>query len=157
MRDTPLSTPHLPCIEQPPAHLCQSTVIQSSPTMIHPSSVSAMGSPQSMNSSIPAYSSMSDFEIERGSPLTGSGYSRPSPRKMPSTSDFNEHALRTHLPILLAAKSRAFSVSGLIPLDPTNLVVFFRSKVIPVCLRRREANQPTLLDRAESHILWTSR
>lgn len=40
-----------------------------------------------------------------------------------------EVALQTHLPPLLAAKARPFTVSGLIPLDPANLVVFFRSKV----------------------------
>jgi hypothetical protein len=40
-----------------------------------------------------------------------------------------EVALQTHLPPLLAAKARPFTVSGLIPFDPANLVVFFRSKV----------------------------
>lgn len=69
------------------------------------------------------YGSRLDFEIEH-SPR--SGYGRP--KRMPSPSDVNEHALRTHLPILVAAKSRPFSMSGLIPLDPSNLVVFFRSK-----------------------------
>jgi len=74
---------------------------------------------------LPVYGSRLDFEIERGSPH--SGYGRP--KRMPSPTGINEHALRTHVPILLAAKSRPFSVSGLIPLDPANLVVFFRSKV----------------------------
>lgn len=98
--------------------------------MIHPSNVSAVGSPKSVTSRLsdgaPLYSSMSDFEIERGSPL--SAYAHASPRRVPSSVDFNEHAMRTHLTSLLAAKSRPFSVSGLIPLDPANLVVFFRSK-----------------------------
>lgn len=39
-----------------------------------------------------------------------------------------EVGLLTYLPPLLAAKARPFTVSGLIPLDPANLVVFFRSK-----------------------------
>jgi len=84
-------------------------------------------SPQSgasrLSDGSPKYSSMA-FEVERGSPVVG--YARPSPPRR--STDFNDHALRTHLPALLAAKSRPFSVSGLIPLDPTNLVVFFRSK-----------------------------
>jgi hypothetical protein len=84
-----------------------------------------MGSPQSTRVGDGFYGSRLDFEIERGSPRSGHG----RPKRMPSPSDINEHALRTHLALLLAAKSRPFSVSGLIPLDPTNLVVFFRSKV----------------------------
>lgn len=75
-----------------------------------------------MSDNLPVYGTRSDFEIERGSPRAGY---RPS---LPKRSELNDHALRTHLAILLAANTRASSVSGLIPLDPTNLVVFFRSK-----------------------------
>lgn len=70
------------------------------------------------------YGSRLDFEIER-SPRSGYGRSK---IQMPSPSDVNEHALHTHFPILVAAKSRPFSLSGLIPIDPANLVLFFRSK-----------------------------
>ena len=67
------------------------------------------------------------FEVERSSPL--SAQHRLPSVKRPASADLTEVALQTYLPPLLAAKARPFTVSGLIPLDPANLVVFFRSKV----------------------------
>jgi len=46
-----------------------------------------------------------------------------------SQSDFDsEQALVTNVSRLIAAKTRSFTVSGRIPLDPSALVLFFRSK-----------------------------
>ena len=67
------------------------------------------------------------FEVERSSPLS-TQHRLPSVKR-PASADLMEAALQTHVPPLLAAKARPFTVSGLIPLDPANLVVFFRSKV----------------------------
>ena len=67
------------------------------------------------------------FEVERSSPLS-TQHRLPSVKR-PASVDLTEVALQTYLPPLLAAKARPFTVSGLIPLDPVNLVVFFRSKV----------------------------
>lgn len=67
------------------------------------------------------------FEVERSSPLS-TQHRLPSVKR-PVSVDLMEVALQTHLPPLLLAKARPFTVSGLIPLDPANLVVFFRSKV----------------------------
>jgi len=67
------------------------------------------------------------FEVERSSPL--STQHRLRSVKRPASVDLMEVALQTHLPPLLSAKARPFTMSGLIPLDPVNLVVSFRSKV----------------------------
>src|ERR1700676_2283008 len=71
--------------------------------------------------------SMSDFEIER-TPRTPANPKRSLARRAHSDYD-NEHALRASVTSLIAAKTRLFTVSGRIPLDPANLVLFFRSKV----------------------------
>ncbi|KAH7908547.1 hypothetical protein BJ138DRAFT_341703 [Hygrophoropsis aurantiaca] len=71
--------------------------------------------------------SLSDFEIERA-PKTSTGTPRrPSARRLQS--DYaNENALRASVSRLIAAKARPFSVGGRIPIDPSALVLFFRSK-----------------------------
>ena len=68
------------------------------------------------------------FEVERSSPLS-SQPRLPSVKRGLGSVDPLEVGLQTHLPPLLAAKARPFTVSGLIPFDPASLVVFFRSKV----------------------------
>ncbi|KAG6380431.1 hypothetical protein JVT61DRAFT_8565 [Boletus reticuloceps] len=72
--------------------------------------------------------SQTDFEIER--PLKGATNSpskRPSSRRVKS--DYAaEHALRGSVSRLLSAKARPFTTCGRIPLDPSALVLFFRSK-----------------------------
>ena len=46
------------------------------------------------------------------------------------TTDFDEEAaFRTSVAALIAAKARPFCVSGRIPVDPSSLILFFRSKV----------------------------
>ena len=80
------------------------------------------GSPRSTNIRV-----SEGFEVERSSPLPNQ--SRLPAGKRPPSVDLLELGLQTHVPPLLAAKARPFTVSGLIPLDPSNLVVFFRSKV----------------------------
>jgi hypothetical protein len=72
--------------------------------------------------------SQPDFEIER-TPKFANGFSkRPSARRLKS--DYSaEHALRASVSRLIAARGRPFTASGRIPLDPTALVLFFRSKV----------------------------
>ncbi|KIJ16571.1 hypothetical protein PAXINDRAFT_168631 [Paxillus involutus ATCC 200175] len=71
--------------------------------------------------------SQPDFEIER-TPKFANGFSkRPSARRLKS--DYSaEHALRASVSRLIAARGRPFTASGRIPLDPTALVLFFRSK-----------------------------
>ncbi|EIW79443.1 hypothetical protein CONPUDRAFT_137821 [Coniophora puteana RWD-64-598 SS2] len=61
-----------------------------------------------------------------GIPHAGA-HKRPSARRMQSDHG-GETALRTAVSKLIAVKARPFTVSGQIPLDPTTLVLFFRSK-----------------------------
>ena len=70
--------------------------------------------------------SISDFEIERTpkSPRLKKALMR---RQQPGQD--GEQALQNNVARLLGAKSRPFTVSGRIPLDPAALVLFFRSKV----------------------------
>jgi hypothetical protein len=72
--------------------------------------------------------SQTDFEIERPHKSSPSALKRPSTRRLQS--DYAaQHALRASVSRLLAAKARPFTASGRIPLDPSVLVLFFRSKV----------------------------
>ena len=72
--------------------------------------------------------SQSDFEIER--PLKGPTNTPKRPSARRTKSDYSaEHALRASVSRLLAAKARPFTTSGRILLDPSALVLFFRSKV----------------------------
>ncbi|KAH7883117.1 hypothetical protein F5I97DRAFT_179657 [Phlebopus sp. FC_14] len=69
----------------------------------------------------------SDFEIERPPKITNGIPKRPTVRRLQS--DYAaENALRASVSRLIAAKARPFTVSGRIPLDPSALVLFFRSK-----------------------------
>ncbi|KII91868.1 hypothetical protein PLICRDRAFT_524272 [Plicaturopsis crispa FD-325 SS-3] len=68
---------------------------------------------------------ISDFEIERTPRTSPPG--RALARMVPNDFD-NEHVLRASVAALLAAKARPYTVSGRIPLDPSSLVLFFRSK-----------------------------
>ena len=91
----------------------------------------------SRDSALPYYRtpSSSDFQVERV-PRTPTTSKRSLVRRQ---SDYdNEQALRTGVSRLIVAKTRSFTVSGRIPLDPSVLVLFFRSKVvvIPQLLRR---------------------
>src|ERR1700749_4112578 len=70
--------------------------------------------------------SMSDFEIERAPKQSSTQLKRTSNRKSQSNYD-NEQVLRTSVSRLIAAKTRPFTISGRIPLDPSSLVLFFRS------------------------------
>lgn len=115
--------------------------------MIAPSSISRSASPalyspygRAGSDSLPYVKSLpspglSDIHIERGprtprqrrslaaAPLAGPlGYEQ-------------ELEYRQHVSSLLAAKNAVFSVSGRIPLDPSQLVLFFRTKVCVHCTR----------------------
>jgi hypothetical protein len=50
-------------------------------------------------------------------------------RSPPETVYDPEFMYREHVSRLIGAKTRPFTVSGRIPLDPSHLVLFFRSKV----------------------------
>lgn len=70
--------------------------------------------------------SISDFQIERV-PKQYPAVSRRGRTEVPAYDD--EYVFRENVSRLLAAKARAFTISGRIPLDPATLVMFFRSKV----------------------------
>lgn len=72
--------------------------------------------------------SMSDFEVERAPRQSPANPKRQLVRRGQSEYD-NEHVLRTSVSRLMTAKTRPYTVSGRIPLDPAVLVLFFRSKV----------------------------
>ena len=70
--------------------------------------------------------SFSDFQVER-TPKSASAISRKS--VPPAEQGYDEFVFRDSVARLLAAASRPFTISGRIPLDPSQLVLFFRSKV----------------------------
>lgn len=105
--------------------------------------VLSSGSPTSTTlHGVPFSPSHQDFEIERnGRAGVKSPYSRnriltPSRAAMPVplTDYSNDLAFQTSVGQLIAAKDRAFSVSGHIPLDPEFLTLFFRSQVSSICI-----------------------
>ena len=82
------------------------------------------------NYAYPRAQSVADFEVEH-SPGTPS-----SRRRRSSISNYDaEAAYLESISALSNAKARPFSVSGCIPVDPTNLTLFFRSKVGLLFLR----------------------
>lgn len=68
---------------------------------------------------------MLDFQIEKApkSPNMGGG------RAMPQAAHQDDVLLNQYVSALIAAKDRQFAITGSIPLDPSQLVLFFRSKV----------------------------
>lgn len=72
-----------------------------------------------------ALPNISDFEIERAPKSPGP--KKALIRRQPGND--GEQALQNSVARLFGAKSRPFTVSGRIPLDPAALVLFFRSKV----------------------------
>ncbi len=74
-----------------------------------------------------ASSSTSDFHIERRTRTPRRQQSLAMP--LPPAGFDNELVYRDHVSRLLAAKNTVFSISGRIPLDPSQLVLFFRTKV----------------------------
>lgn len=72
--------------------------------------------------------STSDFQIERGPKSYPTVSRRLAPRD--DEADYHdEYAFRESVSKLLLAKARPFAVAGRIPFDPSNLILFFRSKV----------------------------
>jgi hypothetical protein len=62
--------------------------------------------------------------------LSKSAFSPSKQRRRRRSSDYDsEAAYRASIAMLVAAKARPFAVCGRIPLDPTALILFFRSKV----------------------------
>ncbi|TCD65304.1 hypothetical protein EIP91_002829 [Steccherinum ochraceum] len=71
-------------------------------------------------------SGVSDFEVEHTLKAHGTP---PKTRRRRTSSDYSsEAAYRARVARLLNAKARPFSVCGRIPVDPANLILFFRSK-----------------------------
>lgn len=71
--------------------------------------------------------SSSEFEVEH---MSSKASSTSSSRKRRQSSDRDcEAALRACVSLLIGAKTRSFAVSGKIPIDPSTLILFFRSKV----------------------------
>ncbi|KAI3613020.1 hypothetical protein WG66_005307 [Moniliophthora roreri] len=69
--------------------------------------------------------SMSDFEIER---VTNSKSTPATRRRSMHPPADDEFAYRESVSRLLAARNRVSTVSGFIPLDPSHLILFFRTK-----------------------------
>ncbi|TFY79753.1 hypothetical protein EWM64_g4257, partial [Hericium alpestre] len=68
-----------------------------------------------------------DFEIEHVPSYSPGKSGRPAMRR--GMSDYtSEDILQASVAKVIAAKARPFSVSGRIPVDPTNLTLFFRTK-----------------------------
>ena len=84
---------------------------------------------------VPTTKSYTDFEVERNDKLSLKSpiYSRTSHSRVPlvkSNSDYGvQQVLQNNVSSLLAAKSKPFSISGHIPLEPGALTIFFRSAV----------------------------
>lgn len=94
--------------------------------------VSARSSPSSSTRSSDGLpfarnTSMSDFEVEH---TAKTPHSPPKARRRRTSDDYdNETAFRASVATLLSSKTRPFTVSGRIPVDPSVLTLFFRSRV----------------------------
>lgn len=96
-------------------------------TMSVLSSPSASSTSSRSSDGLPFPRNMSDFEVEHTP--TKAAFSPGKQRRRRQSSDYDsETAFRASVAMLLAAKARPFSVCGRIPVDPTALILFFRSK-----------------------------
>ncbi len=78
---------------------------------------------------VPRTQSVSEFQVEHT--MSGKAAFSPSkPRRRSSDPEYDtQAAYRAALSALVTAKGRPFAVAGRVPMDPTNLTLFFRSQV----------------------------
>ena len=81
---------------------------------------------------VPRTQSLSEFEVEHtmspGKPM----HPVSKPRRRGSDPDYDpQAAYRAAIASIVSSKARPFTISGRVPMDPTNLTLFFRSKVCP--------------------------
>ena len=101
-------------------------------TALSSSSSSNGSSSHSGRNPLPFTRSYTDFEMERSErPAKTHSYSRAQQRRKgaPITDPKADGVFESTVATLMAAKSRPFSISGHIPLDPGALTIFFRSQV----------------------------
>lgn len=102
------------------------TTMQYSPAVSVASSASSSSSTSRSPDGLPFPRNMSDFEVEHSPAKTMS----PKLRRRRQSSDYDsEAAFRASVARLVSAKARPFCAAGRIPVDPTSLILFFRSKV----------------------------
>ena len=89
--------------------------------------LSSSSSSSRSSDGLPFQRNMSDFELEQ---KRKSHQTPQKVRRRTAPLDYpSETVYRTNVSRLVAAKSRPFTVSGRIPVDPVTLTLFFRSKV----------------------------
>ncbi len=86
---------------------------------------SASSTSSGSSDGLPFPSNKSEFEVEQ----TKSQFPTKSQRRRQSSDRDSEAAFRACVSMLVSSKARRVSVSGKIPVDPSNLILFFRSKV----------------------------
>jgi len=91
-------------------------------------SLSSSSSSSRVSDGLPFARNMSDFEVEHTLSKIHSTPTKGRRRKIASVQYENELAYRASVSRLIVVKSRPFSVSGRIPVDPASLTLFFRSK-----------------------------
>lgn len=121
----PVTAPFIP----PPSAIAAATGYTASSSPPSDSGISAYGASGSYNRSRP--SSSNEFRVEKvggnRSPNIGA---RGTP--LPPSSEhayFDETTYKQRVAALLSAKDRQFAVTGRAVIDPSQLVLFFRSKV----------------------------
>ena len=99
-------------------------------TMLQVSPLSS-GSNRLLDAPLPFYrnTNVSDFQIERIPKQQTQVTSRKAAQRRAEAEYEDELAFQESVTRLLAAKTRPSATSGRIPLDPSTLVLFFRSKV----------------------------
>lgn len=118
-----------------------------------PSSPTSSASSRSSTESYTFPRVSSDFQVEH---LPTSGHTSPASkarRRRASSGHDGEAAYRASVARLMTAKTRPFSVTGRIPIDPSQLTLFFRSKVRPLPSSYVPISL-TVLSRAVSPIVW---
>lgn len=128
LRSLPPSIPSLP----PKASLTSSTsvltvILLKLMPMSTMTALSSGSSPSRVSDGLPFPRNMSDFEVE--TPVKMHSSPQKIRRRRVSSDYDSEVVYRTRIARLIAAKARPFTVSGRIPVDPSNLTLFFRSKV----------------------------
>lgn len=72
--------------------------------------------------------STTGFQVEKRA-KSPNPYGRPAPEQVPAEQYRDEAVYREQVSTLIAAKDSQFAVTGHIPVDPAQLVLFFRVKV----------------------------
>ena len=124
-------------LSSPPAAMRQ---VSAHPPPMSLSTISSLSSPSPSrypDLPVPRTQSLSEFEVEHTMSPKSSHSAVKQPRRRGSDPEHDpKAAYRAAITAVMTSKARPFAVSGRVPMDPSNLTLFFRSQVRRRCCSR---------------------